>query len=243
MIEVNLLPGGRKRTAKKKAGAGFSLPKIGGLPTDRFVLGSAAVTIVALGVMGWLFQGVRGTKAETQVALDKAVQDSVRFSDLISRTSLLTARRDSISVRVGIIQKIDANRFIWPHLLDEVARALPDYTWITELTQTQTDPLTVRLTGQAGNNFALTEFMTQMEASAFLKGVTLIQSQQEFVGQGGPNQQVVQGFILEVRYVQPPIEFLQTVPLLEGTTTETQTDSAAARQPAAAPAARPGGQG
>ena len=99
-----------------------------------------------------------------------------------------------------------------------MARALPDYTWLSELTQTEADPLAVRLTGQAGNNFALTVFMEQLEASVFLQGVTLIQSQQEFVGQGGATQQVVQGFVLDVGYVEPPMEFLETVPLFGGET-------------------------
>jgi len=239
LIEVNLLPGGKKRSAKKKGGGGFTMPKIGGLPTDKWTLGSAAVTILAIGAIVYLFTDNQKKVAETQVAVDEAVQDSARWSDLISRTALLTARRDSISVRVGIIQKIDQNRFIWPHLLDEVGRALPDYTWLTELTQTQSEPLTARLTGQAGNNYALTSFMEQLEASAFLQGVTLIQSQQEFVGQGTNTQQVVQGFVLEVSYVQPPMDFLETVPLFEGaTSTQTETPDSAA-----ASGARPGGQG
>ena len=70
-------------------------------------------------------------------------------SPLIARTELLTARRDSIAQRVAIIQEIDQDRYSWPHLLDEVARALPDYTWLTELTQVGTDPLAIRLVGQA----------------------------------------------------------------------------------------------
>src|SRR5688500_16597061 len=130
--------------------------------------------------MAWLFLGVGSRRETTQVALDEAVQDSARFADLIARTQLLTARRDSIAQRVGIIQQIDQNRYVWAHILDEVARALPDYTWLTELSQVSNEPISVRLTGQAGNNFALTVFMEQLEASPFLQGVTLIQSAQEF---------------------------------------------------------------
>jgi hypothetical protein len=58
--------------------------------------------------------------------------------------------------------------------------------------------------------------------------VTLIQSQQELVGPQGA-QQVVSGFTLELQYIQPPMEFLQTVPLFEGSSaTQTEVDSAAA---------------
>jgi Tfp pilus assembly protein PilN len=237
LIEVNLLPGGRKRSGRGKRGPalGFKLPSFGGVPTDRYVLGASAVGVLAVAAMVWLFVGLMKQREEAQVALDEAVQDSARFSDLIARTQLLTARRDSIAQRVGIIQQIDQNRFVWAHVLDEIARALPDYTWMTELTQVSPEPATVRITGQAGNNFALTVFMEQLEASPFLQGVTLIQSAQEFIGQGTAGQQIVQGFQLEVGYVQPPMEFLQTVPLFEGASaTQTEVrDSTAARTPPA----------
>ena len=242
MIEVNLLPGGAKRAKKGGGGGGLKLklPQMGGLPADRWVLGASLVVLAMVGLIVYQFLGVRSDREETQLALDEAVQDSVRFADLIARTQLLTARRDSIAQRVGIIQQIDQNRYVWAHILDEVARALPDYTWLSELSQVSNEPISLRLTGQAGNNFALTVFMEQLEASPFLQNVTLIQSAQEFVGQGGATQQVVQGFQLEVGYVAPPMDFLQTVPLFEGAgEAQTQTDSAAAP---AAPPAGPGGE-
>ena len=241
MIEVNLLPSGKKRSAKSRgAGFSFQLPKIGNLPTDNWALGTGGVGVVVVLAALFMFLSVRGQREEVQVQLAEAVQDSARFADLIARTTLLTARRDSIAQRVEIIQEIDQGRFVWPHLLDEIGRALPDYTWLTDLVQVSPgDPTTLRLNGQAGNNFALTVFMEQLEASAFLRGVTLIQSQQEFIGPSG-NQQVVSGFSLEVDYVQPPMEFLQTVPLFEGvTSTQTEAPDSAAAMGAVAPG--PGG--
>jgi Tfp pilus assembly protein PilN len=238
VIRVNLLPGGKRGAAKAK-GAGFSLtlPSKIALPTDRWALGAGLAIAVVLGATAFLFFGVRSDREEVQVALDEAVQDSARFADLIARTALLTARRDSIAQRVSIIQGIDQRRYVWPHLLDELARALPDYTWTTDIVQTIDDPITVRINGQAGNNFALTVFMEQLEASAFLQGVTLIESQQEFVGSGGA-QQVVTGFTLELQYVQPPMEFLQTVPLFEGATAATLNEVDSASAPGAPPAGR-----
>src|SRR5262245_55518700 len=130
------------------------MPQMGGMSADRWVVGSSLIAVIALGWIVWSFMGVRSDREEYQVALDEELQDSARWADLIARTQLLTARRDSIAERVGIIQQIDQNRFVWPHVLDEVARALPDYTWLSELSQVSNDPVTVRLTGQAGNNFA-----------------------------------------------------------------------------------------
>lgn len=220
MIEVNLLPGGKKRSSRGRgfSFSGFPLPKLGGgggggLPGDPYVLGAVAAGVVALSVVGWLYFGVRGDREEVQVSLEEALQDSVRFADLIQRTNQLTARRDSIGQRVAIIQEIDAGRYIWPHILDEVARALPDYTWLREVTQLQTDPLQVRLAGQAGSNFAITNFMRNLEASPFLRGVTLERTEQGLSEES--QSDIIYMFELTTTFEPPPLDELQTVPLFD----------------------------
>lgn len=234
MIEVNLLPGGRKRQAGR--GFSFSLPKLGGgggglARADRWMLGSLAVIVLALGYAVWLYVGVTDDREETSVALEEAVQDSTRFADLIGRTNELTARRDSIAAKVGIIQEIDQNRYTWPHVMDEVARALPDYTWLAGLTQVASDPLQFRVEGRAGNNFALTVFMEQLEASPFIEGVRLLGSQQGVEEGGDVGRQVVTQFQLEAVYAQPPMDFLQTVPLFGGEMPVSTEDTQGAAPP------------
>lgn len=220
MIEVNLLPGGKKRSSKGRglSFSGFSLPKLrggggGGLPGDPYILGAVAAGVVAVAVMGWLYLGVSGDREEVQVALEEARQDSVRFADLIERTNQLTARRDSIGQRVAIIQEIDAGRYVWPHVLDEVARALPEFAWLRELTQLQTDPLQVRLAGRAGSNFAITNFMRNLEASPFLRGVNVERIEQ------APSEldqsEVIYEFELTMTFEPPPLDELETVPLFD----------------------------
>jgi Tfp pilus assembly protein PilN len=46
------------------------------------------------------------------------------------------AQRDSVARQLQIIRSIDNDRFVWPHVLDEVSRALPPYTWLTTVEQT-----------------------------------------------------------------------------------------------------------
>ncbi len=222
MIEVNLLPGGKKRTSKGRGISlkGFSLPSFGkgggggfSMPGDPYQLGAVAAGIVTLGVVGWLFLGLRSDREEVQVALDAAVQDSVRFADLIERTNQLTSRRDSIGQRVAIIQEIDAGRYIWPHILDEIARAVPDYTWLREILQVQEEPLQIRISGRAGSNFAITNFMRNLEASSFLRGVTIERTEQA-PAEEDPDE-IIYVFELIVNFETPPMEELETVPLFE----------------------------
>lgn len=224
MIEVNLLPGGKKRVSRGPK-LSFKLPQMERLPTDRWVLGAAAVVLVSLLSAAYLFWSVTSQRREFTVALEAASADSARYADLIEQNNRMVARRDSIAQRVSIIQEIDGDRYVWPHILDEVARALPDYTWLRELIQTQGgEDLQIRIVGQAGNNLALTQFMESLEASLFLRDVQLI-STEDVVDQG--SNRIIKQFELEVRYERPPPELLETIPLLGEAPVDTAAVSAA----------------
>jgi Tfp pilus assembly protein PilN len=221
VIEVNLLPGGRKR-ASKGGGLKLSLPKFsfgdgsggGAAAMDRYVLFFAAAAAIAVGYIGYSFMGVRGQAEELQVQLEQARQDSVRFAALIEQTNTLTARRDLLAQRVEVIQQIDAARYVWPHVLDEVASAVPEYLWLREIVYVGDNPLRVRIGGRAGSTFAVTNFVRRLEASRFLRGAE-IQSMQLRPSEVNP-EDLVQVFEVQVTYEAPPLDELETVPLFEG---------------------------
>ena len=211
MIEVNLLPGGKRRAAKKGGGGlPFSLPSISAIPADPYIIVAIVSVVGTLGLLGWWYVGLSSGQADVQVALADAVQDSSNYADLIQRNEQLTARRDSIGEKVDIIQEIDAGRYVWPHVLDEVARALPDYTWLTQILQvTVGNVIEFQVHGKAGNNFALTTFWEALEASPFIRNVSLVQTEQVLE----PTGELVFVFQLDAAYEVPPMELLQTIPL------------------------------
>jgi Tfp pilus assembly protein PilN len=214
VIEVNLLPGGRKRASKRFS---FSLPKLslggGAEAADPYMMFFAVAAAIALGYMGYSFFHVRSQAEDLQVRLESERQDSLRFAALIEQTNQLTQRRDLLAQRVEVIQQIDASRYVWPHLLDEVAAAVPDYLWLTEITYVGDNPLRVRIGGRAGSPFAVTNFMRRLEASRFL-GPPELGSMQQQPSEANP-EDLVQVFELTVTYEPPPLDELQTVPLFE----------------------------
>ncbi len=212
MIEVNLLPGGKKRGPKGPS-LSFKLPTIEAVPKDPWILGSAVLVLVAVAVSAYLYVTTSSRQEELTVGIEAAVADSARYFDLIQKNNALNARRDSIAQRVEIIQEIDQDRYVWPHIMDEVARALPDYTWLRELLQVSPgEPMRFRIAGQAGNNFAVTQFMENLEASLFIRNVDLVSTEQELLTAGGINR-IVNRFELEAEYERPPPELLEMVPL------------------------------
>jgi Tfp pilus assembly protein PilN len=131
MIEINLLPGTEKRK-KQRPKLALKLP--GGSPAvDRITAFMAVAWIIGPLVLAWMFFGVRSERSGLQSAIDQAAADSVRYARLIETQASLQARQDTISQKLTIIQDIDAGRYIWPHILDEISRALPPYTWIESI--------------------------------------------------------------------------------------------------------------
>ncbi len=215
MIHINLLPGAEKRPKRAGlSGLPFKMPSA--MPEmDRMAWFIALAWILGPVVGLWLFLGVRGDMTEVQIALDQAAADSARYSAVIQTQTRLRARQDTIAQKLNIIQEIDAGRFIWPHILDEVSRALPPFTWLEAVDAvdgSSTQPA-FQIQGRTGSLPALTRFMDALEASPFLRNIQLVSSEQAQIG-GDPTK-VVNNFGLTGQYQVPPLDVIETVPLFE----------------------------
>ncbi len=219
MIEVNLNPAGRKQ--RSGGGFSFSMPGFGrgdsgeGRRTDWWILSAAAIWLLAAGYIGLTYTGVTAEQEDLQVRLETAQADSARFAEQSARIAALRARRDSINSRIATIQSIDQGRYIWPHVMDEVARALPDYTWVTAITAQSAEPSPMfQVEGYAGTQTAVAVFRRQLEASPFLQQVQIQNITAAEAGEGGDEQRV-QSYVIQAIYAQPPFEELESVPLFE----------------------------
>src|SRR5688572_6262034 len=136
MIEVNLLPGAKRSKKSASAGPSINFAAIGAAISARFKdkwLGAAiASAAVAIAAIAFLFVTQRTRQAGLKDAETKAVADSTRYAAVLLDRMRLQARRDSALTQLSIIKAIDEERYIWPHILEEVSRALPPYTWLRE---------------------------------------------------------------------------------------------------------------
>ncbi|HLU26237.1 MAG TPA: PilN domain-containing protein [Longimicrobiales bacterium] len=211
MIEVNLLPGAAKRARRRKAA--FSLGSLGGKAAGvrfgKLQLAAVGTWVLSLAAIGWMRVDASAQRENIELEIEQAVQDSARYAALIASAESLRARRDTIAQKLQVIQEIDAGRYIWAHVMDEVGRAVPDYTWLTSIDQLEGGPYPrFRIEGRTGNTFALTEFMKNLEESPFIRGVRLAST--DLVREG---DRLVHSFSLEATYEEPPPELIETVPL------------------------------
>ena len=227
MIEINLLGGAEKRTTLSPAvgqGRAAKLPQFSADPTTA---GLAGIGLLVLLGMGYAYWNLGARTAELQAQVEQEVADSTRFAATISRLELLKARHDTVQRKIEVIQQVDQRRYVWPHLLDEISKAVPAFTWLTKLTAAEGAPAAAppaegapapvpagpgfNLEGNAGSTQALTRFMKNLEASPYIRDVTLVTSAQE-VAEG----RAYQKFTLEARYESPDAALIRTVPVLTG---------------------------
>jgi len=216
VIKINLLPSATKRSQRR-------LPKFGGLrpkggmsmpSVDRWLLFLVAAWTVGPLLTAWLFFGTRNRISDLEIAIESARMDSARYAEMRAANAILLARQDSIAQKLEIIQEIDAGRYSWAHVMDEISRALPAYTWLMNVTSKPViSPLeTPRflIEGRSGNTFALTEFMQELEASPFLRSINLMSTDQVREGEA-----LIYSFVLEGEYQSPPPDLIQTVPIFQ----------------------------
>lgn len=145
MIEINLLPGDGKKKRRSTSTATkfeFNLKPpawLAGLTqgiTDKYMLGAIGTAIASGLLIALMFisQTARATMLEARET--QAVKDSAQYGALLTAKAKAEATRDSLYQQIAIIKSIDDSRYLWSHLMFEISNALPQYTWLTEVTQT-----------------------------------------------------------------------------------------------------------
>ena len=231
MIEINLLPGTGKKTRSAGAGAsvGASLTTMLTKAKDTFMI-LAIVSVAGAGaVILMLALRQQGEAKDLSAREQKQVQDSTRYAAVLREKKKAETQRDSVIKQLNIIKTIDNNRFVWPHIMDEISRAMPQYTWLVSVKQVSAttnpqqesadkkkkndpdeapQPMKFTIIGNTVDIQALTRFMKLLEASPFIENVQLVNS--ALVQADGKE---VTEFTLEAQYQQPDSLAIRTVPL------------------------------
>jgi Tfp pilus assembly protein PilN len=217
MLEINLVPGSVKKSTRRGmpsfrrgAGGGGGAPRLKLPGVDQTLLMIIGGWVIAVGLVAYLHLTTSARKSRVEEDLVLAREDSARLAVARARTDTLRAREAVISRKLQVIQEIDAGRYIYPHILDEVSRTLPPYIWITNITEAfaETGKPRVKIDGRAGNLFALSRYMEEMENSPFLQQVRLVSSSRTTV-----DARIVYAFVIEIGFQDPPPDVIQTVPL------------------------------
>lgn len=210
MIEVNLLPRDARRPARgPRSATTVSASRV----ASRWHLAASLPGLGGLLLLALLHPGARDRHGALEERIADAARDSMELAALISGAEQLRVDRDSVTARMQVIQELDRGRYAWSHILDEVAAAVPEFTWLLRIAQTGAgDELQVEIEGRTANTFALTRFMNRLEASPFLDAVSLLGTEQVAERLPGGGEWVLSSFVLWVTY-RPPTVLRQEEPV------------------------------
>ena len=218
MIRINLVPGPQKR----RAGGGFQLPSVSdliGKIKDPLLLGAIASWVVVVGVVSalWFTQG--GALAELEARESEVQNEARRFRTLILQKRRESDTRDSLVAELDAIREIDSDRFVWPHVLEEVTKALPDFTWLVSLDVIASPlddladtavkpPVQFQVSGRTSDLSAYTRFVSQLTSSPWVRTAEFgaVQSVIE-------EERPVQAFTVTVTFQTADSAYIRTVPL------------------------------
>jgi hypothetical protein len=96
-----------------------------------------------VGVGGWLGYTWLANTTELRALephLEQARAEHKRFKAFLDQKHKQEQIRDSLLSQITTIQSVDGDRYVWPHVLDEVTRALPAYTWLVDMSPVAAPP-------------------------------------------------------------------------------------------------------
>lgn len=239
MITVNLRPNlKRKRARSPLAGFGESFRGLGGRVKDPLLLVAVLSWVGVAGFLGYVFASTTRELSALEPQLEQTRAEHKRFKAFLAEKRHQETIRDSLVAQIGVIRTVDGDRYVWPHLLDEVTKALPAYTWLVDLGMAAPTPapqaapqpaakpakkaaadtaapaVTVHLpvsftvNGRTVDIQAYTRFLRQLEASPWVADVTPVSAQTVI-----EKERPVTAFTIRATYRQADSAYVRTVPL------------------------------
>jgi Tfp pilus assembly protein PilN len=173
MIRINLLTSDRRQA--KAAPRGLALAQ------KMTVVGSLILVLAALGI-GWRYWALGQQAAAIERQLADARREEQRLAGILKQVHEFEARREVLQQRASLIDELRKGQAAPVHMVDQVSRALPEMTWLTELRQ---DGYDVTMQGRCLSLTSLSDFVGNLEASRYFKRPVEILSSEVVSGQNG----------------------------------------------------------
>ena len=232
MITVNLKPGQRrKRAGNPLKGLLDNLSvfkELSAKVKDPFLMGAVGAWVLVIAVLGLLYLNNLRQLYVLEPRLEQARSENRRFKAFLADKRRQEKIRDSLLAQITVIKSVDGDRYIWPHLLDEITKALPAYTWLIDLgvsapapvaqnkpagatpdtaAPAAPPPLTFQINGRTIDIQAYTRFLRQLEASPWIMDVMPV-SAQTVVEKERP----VTAFTIRASYNRADSAYIRTAP-------------------------------
>ncbi len=184
-IEINLRPGPKKKKKRGGAKPEFKLPDFKELlqqVKDPLLVGAIATWVVSLIFIGVLYAMEAGTLEEINPRLEELEDRRRDLRDEIEARQESDSLLAALASELSAIREIDGERYVWPHIMEEIAVALPQFTWLVGVdflppipgfdeVEEENPPPKVLISGRTSDMQAYTGFLRRLDESSWLTSV------------------------------------------------------------------------
>lgn len=221
MISINLRPGQKR----KPTGAGKQLTAkfkdFAARVKDPLLAGVVAAWILVAGWLAYTWGSTGRQMGKATEQLEQTATEAKRFETLMQQKRKAERIRDSLQTQISVIRGVDRGRYVWPHVLDEVAKTMPAYTWLTDVSVVgavaaaegdsgAAPKLKFQVNGRTVDYQAFTQFLRQLEASPWIENVQTLRSETVV-----ENQRPVTSFQITALFAEADSAYIRTVPLAQ----------------------------
>ena len=170
MIRVNLLGTKEPSAAGPVLEAGF-----GGVESSEKKGILAGVAIMGLAV-GWIaVQWLSDTRTINQLdeGINQLTQEKARLAPIIAQVEAYQAKLDELEEKERLIERLKTEREGPVRMLEALSAELPDFVWLTELTQRAG---MVTIDGMAASLVSVADYIRKLEDSDWFQNVELVQA-------------------------------------------------------------------
>ena len=225
MININLRPGQkRKRAGNPLKDVGERFRALGTRVRDPLLIGAAAAWVIVAGFLAVSWFMTQRELSALEPRIEQARAEHTRFKTFLAQKRKQELIRDSLVAQIGVIRSVDGDRYVWPHILDEIARALPAYTWLTNVAveaativniadstaDTTAPALQFRVEGRTVDMQAYTRFLRQLESSPWIEEVMAVEAKTVV-----EKERPVTAFTIRATFTRADSAYIRTVPLSE----------------------------
>jgi Tfp pilus assembly protein PilN len=107
---------------------------------DPLLMAAVAGWVCVIGGLGFIYLNNVRQLYGLEPRLEQARSENRRFKTFLADKRRHEQIRDSLLAQITVIRSVDGDRYVWPHLLDEITKALPAYTWLVDLGVTGPTP-------------------------------------------------------------------------------------------------------
>lgn len=167
MIRVNLL-GTKDPSAGPIIESGFG----GAEPSEKKGI-VAGIAIIGLAVGAVAVQWLSATRTINQLdeEINQLTQEKTRLAPIIAQVEEYQAKLAELEEKERLIERLKNERQGPVRMLDALSAELPDFVWLTELTQRSG---TVTIDGMAASLVSVADYIRRLEDSDWFQNVELV---------------------------------------------------------------------